>query len=112
MSVIRLYAQERLSPPVLSQLRSATGRSAVDLAKAASNGAPVAEFVLFKRDHEDVAARVRNLIANVPENELSAVECVVDSKTGLERCHPSSFEVIGNILDEAEQISRDLDATD
>lgn len=112
MSVIRLYAKERLSPPVLAQLHSATGRLAVDLAKAASNGAPVAEFLLFKKDHDEVAARIRHLIANVPEDGLSSVECVVDSQTGVERCHPSSFEVIGNILDEADKISRDLDAAD
>lgn len=112
MSVIRLYAKERLSPPVLAQLRLATGRSVVDIAKAASNGAAVAEFLLFKKDHDEVAARIRRLIANVPEDELSAVEYVRDSQTGAERSHPSSFEVVGSILDEAEQISRDLDAAD
>jgi hypothetical protein len=112
MSSIRLYAKGRLAPSELSQLRQTTGRSAVDLVKAAESDVPLAEFVLFKKDHDEVAVRIRALLANVSEQQLRAEECVTDPDTGQERCHEISFEVLGNILDEAEQISRDLDKQD
>ena len=111
MSLIRLYAKGRLSPSTLTELRAATGRSAMDLAKSADAGAPVAEFLLFKKDHDEIAAHIRRLLTKVTEDELNALECVTDSQSAVEQCHQSSFEVIRNILDEAEQISRDLDAS-
>jgi hypothetical protein len=109
MSLIRLYAKERLSPSALSELRDATGRSAVDLVRAAEAGSPIAEFLLFKKDHDEIASRIRRLLDNVTEKDIRTVECVTDPRRSSESCHESSFEVIRNILDEAEQISRDLD---
>jgi hypothetical protein len=109
MSVIRLYAKAGLSKDVVGHLCSATGRSALDLRNAAKRGSPVAEFPLFKRDHDEVAARVRHLITSVTEDQVAALECVLDPQSGIERCHQSSFAVIANILDEAEKIARDLD---
>jgi hypothetical protein len=112
MSSIRFYAKGRLSPAVLSQLRIATGRSAVELTKAAESTASVAEFVLFKKNHDEVAARMKALVANVSEQQLRAEECVTDLDTAGESCHAISFEVLKNILDEAENISQDLDELD
>ncbi|WP_158534230.1 hypothetical protein [Paracidovorax avenae] len=109
MSLIRFYANGRLATATLMQLRSATGRSAAELANAEIGGGPIAEFVLFKKDHDQIAEKIKSLLANIAESELSVVECVIDLKTGMERCHQTSFDIIKNILDEAEQISRDLD---
>jgi hypothetical protein len=111
MSNVRFIATEALSPGEILCISKICGLALGEVRSAMQEGRPVATFQLFNASHDDAAESIRALISSLDESRFRVYEDVVDAVRGT-LSHQVTFQVLANILADAEDISSDLDEED
>ena len=95
----------------LTHVRAITGVGLADISNRIGTGLPLVEYVLFLNNHEDVAQRLRSLVALETIAQLKIFELMPDENFAgcpREQCEIST-SVLLNILDAHEMQRRQLE---
>jgi hypothetical protein len=88
-------------------MRKITGKSLEEIARGLNSGTPVAEYALFNNDHEDVSARLRSFLAELPSigTTLKFFESVAGQNTEDRPTKATEItpEILSNILNAHEE---------
>ncbi len=89
-------------------VRAVTGQGVAEIGRRMRSGQPVAEYTLFENDHDDVAARLRRLSAEIAAAGLAMRIYELDDSESLEGLDdPTVAEIsvqsLNDILDAHEE---------
>jgi hypothetical protein len=97
---------------ILTRLRAITGQGLGKINRCLTSGEPILQVALFRNDHEEVAARLREMLSAIPTvgARLRLFEIAPYEEPGPQMFqHEISREILKNILDGWEKYDHSIE---